>query len=82
MVRRETLFDEGRAEDGREGPADVVAEGEAEGSGAGVGHPVALGFDGAARDGVGEGFEAGVGGEGFVGDGLGDVVSVEAWVPW
>lgn len=76
MRWRKTLADEGGAEDGRECPADVVAEGQADGACAGVGDPIALGCKGAACDRVGEVFEARVGGEGFCWDGLELDVSV------
>ena len=53
MVRRQTLLDKRWAEDGCEGPSNVVAEGEAQCTSAFVRNPVALSFDGAACDGVG-----------------------------
>lgn len=75
MIGPETLLDEGRTEDRGEDPADVVAEGKADGSGASVRHPVSLSSERAAGDGVGEVLETFVGVQSFGWDCLRFVIS-------
>lgn len=54
---RQTLTDEARTEDWCEGPADVVAKGEADGTSAGIRNPVALSCESTPCDRVGEIFK-------------------------
>lgn len=67
MIGRQAVPDEAGSEDGRQGPAEVIAEGCADCPGTAVGHPVSLGCDGATGDAEGEFAEAGVEAEDFVG---------------
>ena len=72
MANWYAVFDEGGTEDRRQGPSDGIAECEADGSGTGVGDPVALCYECSTSDAVGKVFEVWVGGEGFCRRGLMD----------
>lgn len=72
MANWYAVFDEGGTEDRRQGPSDGIAESEADGSGTGVGDPVALCYECSTSDAVGKVFEVWVGCEGFCRRGLMD----------